>query len=858
MSLARNPAWSEAVGLQLVPWVGAGVSSGLRRADNGGPLMPDWTSFLREAVDILSPADWVQILAAIDSGQLEAAATMLRNGVPKARWTSLLRKRFEVSPAGGGADGMRVLRAIWKVSRGLVVTTNYDETLRWTQIEGAAPAQSYGLHAPPDLSTILGATSERPVLWHLHGSIEYPDTIVLDRAEYDRLYGAHDGRHGGGAVQRDGILDATYLCLRTLMATQNLFFVGTSLADPRVNDVLADVHRLFPVARTRHFMVCLENELGSLRKRLSSVGISDYITLLPVRSYEKDLAILLESLSADAEKVDSIDLTERKWIRRRCRAVVAGGAEFIAELRPLIGESAPDEAVTRLRDMFEERELSEFQRAVVQAFRYELDAKIDRMIQSTSAALEGSRLEGVERLNLLLLHAIGLEKRNGDSDIRAAMSALDEIIASSETPDELRVCAEFNRDVCREKLDDPNVTFGGYLKDRKYRLGATELLWPKAWNMELVRTSRRAQPFDYADLFEDVIAAEIYDASTGVGKTIANWGHYVGRGEMDPDLIEQLNKIARNATPTQRLPFLVFLASETNDPRFREAIDEALDRGGVNPTLQRLVQTRQVYGRYTLYGEFLMHGRSWGYVSPTPMYLRGTRDTTSAGGTWNAEADEIARLVERLGLRPLPAVEGDLPIGQGFAGSTVLALLHVGDQFRAAERRRVVNFLDWLSHGFEPSGLDHDSIVAQTSGFYRRGEWRPANPVHLDGLFIRSGSPGTISLRETQSRIERVAGRLVPLADLLTKGIADDSELRMDVFADYCLALSRAAVYTDEQMELVEQASSHGLLAKSIGGLQAKAMVVVGDSGALSHYEAGLAPGMVIGPVRRGESVEIG
>ena len=826
---ASDAAWAEAAGVPLVPWVGAGVTSGLRRRDSGRPLAPGWVTFLRDAVSLLDNRAKHDAIGAIEQGRLEEAATVLRRALPVAKWNSLLREQFEVTPAALGPDGLKVLTALWRVSNGLIITTNYDETLRWVQVEGAAPARSYGLHAAPDLSTLMTASPGHPVLWHLHGSIEYPDTIVLERLEYDRLYGTLGHGHTGSSERRDRILDATLLCLRTVVATHNLLFVGTSLLDPRVNDVLADMHRLFPVARTRHFMVCLESEADAVKKRLQDAGMNEYITPLPVRSYQAHLVARLESLANLTGPVAAIPMTEPKWARRRCRVVVAGGAEFTAEVQPLIGESAPQEALMHLRDMLEERELTPFQRTIVQALRYELDAKIDQMVERTSEALEQFELSVAERLNLLLFHAIGLEKKNGQDEIYAAIAALDEVLISDEAPEELRVSAQFNRDVCREKLDQPDVSFAQYVHDKEYRFGTAELLWPKAWNMELVRSARRGVPFLFGDLFEDVIASEVYEASTGVGKTIANWGHYAGRGELDSDLVERLNDIAREATPTQRLPFLLFLASETNDPRFREAIEQALERGGANPTLQRLVQTRRVQGRYTLYGEFLMHGDVWGYVAPTPMHLRGARRGAGVG-TWKAESDDIRQLVSRLGLKAQPAIEGDLPFGQGFASSTVLSLLHIGDQLSSAERRRVVDIFDWLSHGFEPSGLDYDAIVAQAPGFYRRGEWRQAAPLMLHGLFLRSSEPPVITLSKTRERIAGVADRLAPLAERLTTGIIYSSELDIEAFAEYCARLSRAGVYTREQMAVFEAAKAAGLMAKAVGGLHGRAMLVIGGS----------------------------
>lgn len=850
---ASEDAWREAARLPLVPWVGAGVSTGIRHARTRAPLMPDWATFVRDAVQLLSAEERSRARDALDAGLLEEAATALRDGMVRAKWLGLLRDRFEATSADMHAESIDVLRAIWGVSKGLVITTNYDGTLSWVRSAADVQPIVYGLHAPPDLSSLLGSTQERPVLWHLHGSIQHPDTIVLERSEYERLYGAFgpaaELEHSASVPARGRNLDAAYLCLQTLVATQNLLFIGTSLTDPRVNRVLARVDGLFPVARTRHFMICLETELDSVQRRLHDNGLDDCITPLPLGSYSRDLLGRLRMLTEGVDAVAALDLREPKWIRRRCRAVVAGGEEFIAHLTPLIGEATQHEALAQLREMLEERDdLTQFQRTVVQALRYEFDAKVDQMVSRVGAALANpQQLTEEERLNLLLLHALGLEKLNRQEDVQQAMALLEEVIASPDTPAELRLCAEFNRDVCREKLGDPTVSFARYIDDMEFRFSTDELLWPKAWNMELVRCGRQSVPFAFSELFEDVIAAEINEFSTGVGKSIANWGHFAGRAEIDASLVERLNEIARAQTPANRVNFLIALASQTNDSHFREAIDNALVEAGENATVRRQLQTRPVHGRYTLYGEFLMHGRASGYVAPTPMHLRGSGDSTTVSGIWDQASDDVAGLVRRLGLKPMQAVSGDLPFGQGFASSTVLALLHIGDQLPPVERRRVVNVLDWLSHGFEPSGLDHDAVAAQGPGFYRHQEWRAAPPLALDGLFLRSTPIREISLAETRMRIDRAADRLAPLADEMTSVITERQELDADAYSAYCRELVRAGVYTKEQKSRVAEAASRGLSAKAIGGLHAKAVLVIGEPDRLDEYAAWLPGGVILG-----------
>jgi len=826
--------WTEVGTRELVPWVGAGVSNGLRRERTDEPLVPTWHAFLTTTAGEFAPAIKPEVDAKIESGMMSAAAALLKDALGVTNWHERLRSTFEVELGDIDEAGRAVLRAIWRISSGLVLTTNYDDTLRWLP-DQAAPPMPYGLHSTPDLSTLLGATPENPRLWQLHGAIQHPDTLVIAEAEYDRLYGrdplATTGPDPGDGRER--ILDAALLCLKAIVASRNILFIGFSFRDERVNRMLADVHRLFPETRAHHFATVSERSHGATRDRLRAAGIDGYVTLLPVPSLDTDLAPRLEALREARAPRERSTRIETKWQRRRCRTIVAGSPEFVRDMMPLIGESAPHVAASILRDMQLERALSPFEAAFAKLLELEFDGKTRQLVTVGRRLLQDPGIQGVEQLNLMLLFAIGLEK-DSLAGAKEAIGILDEIIGS-DCDEELRFCAEFNREVCREKLD-LDADFTPYLHDRTRRLASGELLWPKAWGMELVRAGRTHQEFDYADLLENVLAVEVDEASTGVGKSIANWGHYSGE-PIDQRRVDQLNEIARTATPTQRIPFLIYLARATDEPRFRDAIRDAIEQARDNPTLLRLVQTERVRGRYTLYGEFLMHELARGYVAPVPMFLQGTYARPEDGTTWVKDGDTVSAHVASLGLDAMPTVLGDLPFGQGFASSTVLAMLHLGGQ-RPSDLRSVVNFLDWMSHGFEPSGMDHDAIKAQAPGLFRAGEWKTAPPIPLHALFYGVEGGRTISLKRAQELVLRQATRLVPLANQLTAAILDENRLDLEAFAKYCETLCITGVYTEVQLALIERAKTAGLHAKGIGGLHAKAILVVGDPDALEAFTA--------------------
>jgi len=799
----------------LVPFIGAGIPMGLHHARTGRLMLPSWRSFLIEAAAGLT--NRADIIALIAEDRLTAAALLIKQEL-RGGWLTLLRNKFVVNRTDAIEQELERLRMIWRVSDGLVITTNYDDTLQWGRSDREPILNIFGLESTPDLSTIIHASKDAPVLWHLHGRISYPDDIVLTDDSYEQLY---DADSNPAAARRHR---AALMCLRAIPATQSLLFLGCSLTDPGVNKALIEVRELFG-APHEHFMVCLGSEEEQTRKRLDDTDLR-HITLLPVANYADALDELLRDLSGTPDPAILLQVAEPAWSRRRCRTIVAGGPEFEERLRPLIAEHAPVDAVLFLGELLEDDGLSTFQRAIARALKYELEGRIEQMLQATTAYLAKLPEDTVERLNLMLFHAIALEKSIGRGRVREAVTTLDEIIQHPATPPELLICAKFNRDVCREKLDD-DVSFGHYIAQQGFRFSSGELIWTKGFNMEMVRCGRRGIEFRYADLLDAAIGDELADASTGFGKTVTNWGHLSG-APIEGLVLERLNEVAARATPSQRIPMLSFIESITPDQRLRDAINQILESHGHSPVLQGLIQTRRLHGRFTLYGEYLMHAHAGGYLAPTPMYLQGTADLAANPAVWDAGQDTVREWVRRLGLDVLDNISGTLPLGLGFAGSTVLQLLHLREQVNDETRLRIMTILDWMAQGFQPSGADQAAVLAQKPGFYLRDAWQEAPALPLNGVFVAVAGAATMPLRKVQSVLRPFLNRLAPIANALTEGIITNGVLDEERFAEYCRVLAHAGIYTAQQRAVVESAHSAGLSAKAIGGLHNKALLVLG------------------------------
>jgi formylglycine-generating enzyme required for sulfatase activity len=114
------------------------------------------------------------------------------------------------------------------------VTTNYDRVLQWSNATARIATNSQATNLA---ELFAGSSADRPIVWHLHGHIDDPDSLILAPRQYDRLYReATDDKHPYAAAR---------LQLRTLMGNHPLLFVGFGLQDEYVLTALTTVLEIF-------------------------------------------------------------------------------------------------------------------------------------------------------------------------------------------------------------------------------------------------------------------------------------------------------------------------------------------------------------------------------------------------------------------------------------------------------------------------------------------------------------------------------------------------------------------------------------------------------------------------------------
>lgn len=555
---------ADVIASDLVPFIGAGVSSSVRLR-NREQAFPTWTQLLSLAAERLPAVQRAECLQLVDDGDFVEAARTITDSLSKPAWHRLLKKTFDRPYRDIDPETLWVQKLAWRCSNGLVVTTNYDRTLVWTVPDDIRDDLSViGLDQPLMLGTLATSDTARPILWHLHGRIEFPGTLVISPAGYAKLYGSDD------ETVVDHRFAQAIFCLRHIIATRSLLFIGFSLADARVVGELQTIFRLFDDSENSHFIIAHTSQIPVIEKRISDAGLSN-IEILEIQNYDDSMQSVLEEIANGREHLVVSSRVRNMSppstaLRRRCRTIVVGSDGFRERVLPCIAENRQHDAYSRLIDELT-RDSSAAERVIAATVAHEIQGDFDRML----AASNPGDYDGEEEWNISLFHAIALEKLGRTDEALASNIAISEGAASAE----LRLCADFNAMVCRNKQKSVETDFSTWINDQRVLVGGVERLWVKAFNMQLISCIDLNTEFEFSHLLDEALAAEVGVASTGFGKTLLNWAAYSGH-KLDSVSSAEVWRVAGHSSVTARLAMLDNLRAFTTDPTLVDAIDRVL------------------------------------------------------------------------------------------------------------------------------------------------------------------------------------------------------------------------------------------------------------------------------------------
>lgn len=241
----------------LIPFVGAGLSLSV-----GHDLFPSWKDLIeRFAARLDREAQFKQakkLRELCTQGEFPQAAENAVAALTKPRFVEEMQRAFDV-PRPRGAN-LSAVEALWRLKPRLVITTNYDSVLEWPSM---APGNSLGGRLEVPEPTLIhnddpallrdAAAGLRTFVWHLHGSIRRPDTLILTQTQYRRLYGSSSEQYKLYQFARER--------LRHLLASRPLLFVGFSFQDAfvqaQIREILDLTSRTSPVS----FILVREKEV---------------------------------------------------------------------------------------------------------------------------------------------------------------------------------------------------------------------------------------------------------------------------------------------------------------------------------------------------------------------------------------------------------------------------------------------------------------------------------------------------------------------------------------------------------------------------------------------------------------------
>ncbi|WP_224369145.1 SIR2 family protein [Hyalangium versicolor] len=223
---------------QVVPFVGAGISMGVKRG-----TFPSWIQLLEGLAERMNDeglpeSAMAEVRQRIAQGDFLTAAELAFKELGAYRFNRFLRERLRVRQPPD-AD-LSVIQALWELHPPVVLTPNYDDVLLW----GRENAEAVSNDQEDELNLMdAEASPDTPRVWYLHGTIHRLATLVLAGADYKRLYG--DSAQPSSYSQYTNAL----VRLREWIRAKPFLYMGFSFSDPYV---LKQLEHVIGITKGRH------------------------------------------------------------------------------------------------------------------------------------------------------------------------------------------------------------------------------------------------------------------------------------------------------------------------------------------------------------------------------------------------------------------------------------------------------------------------------------------------------------------------------------------------------------------------------------------------------------------------------
>lgn len=264
---------------KLVPFVGAGMSLGVKRLD-GEKAFPSWINLFENGADFLKSnqqerkGELISLMIEIGDSSPQNLADTLKKYLD-SQWGRFILDSFDIEFKNVDPASLMTLWKLWQISDGLIITTNYDRSLSWATDDRNVTI--WNTSAPLNHGEYQARGIRGKTVWHLHGSVNDASQIVLDSASFARLYSEED----------QGLKSSLFL-LRSILAENSLLFVGFSFKDEFFVEQMVYLRKMFHGSGNTHYAIVHESEV----KSIDALNLG--LHLIPVSSFDPGIGEALD------------------------------------------------------------------------------------------------------------------------------------------------------------------------------------------------------------------------------------------------------------------------------------------------------------------------------------------------------------------------------------------------------------------------------------------------------------------------------------------------------------------------------------------------------------------------------------
>ena len=220
---------------RAVIFVGAGVSAGV--TTRSGTRIKLWSQFLEEAAEKLKDSNLKRHAKSLIKQQdYLMACEMISRGMGGVEWEALLKAEYK--QIGTPSE---LQKLIMRLKQRIILTTNFDLYLEAAWDETNPDATHYPQVVKSITENAFHAFRDsQTYLFKIHGSIDEVETMIFTKKDYS------DKAYGNWAYAK---------FIETVLLTHTVLFVGFSLNDPAIAQVIESYAHNIPNARPHYIFL---------------------------------------------------------------------------------------------------------------------------------------------------------------------------------------------------------------------------------------------------------------------------------------------------------------------------------------------------------------------------------------------------------------------------------------------------------------------------------------------------------------------------------------------------------------------------------------------------------------------------